>query len=48
MGCVASAYKHVGNNVKIGLGFNFGRFSDDLTDTTLDDRGLFLNVVGKF
>ncbi len=47
-GVVASAYKHVGNNVKVGVGFNFGQFSDDLTDTTLDDRGLFLNVVGKF
>ena len=29
-------------------GYNFGSFSDDLRDLTLDDRGVFLNMVGKF
>jgi hypothetical protein len=47
-GALAAVYKHVGNNAKIGVGYNFGRFSDDLTDLTHDDQGVFLNVIGKF
>ncbi|MEL6569896.1 MAG: hypothetical protein AAFQ22_15895, partial [Pseudomonadota bacterium] len=45
---LAAAYRHVGNNVKIGAGYNFGSFSDDLTDLTRDDKGVFVNVIGKF
>ncbi|MDQ7250415.1 DUF7507 domain-containing protein [Dongia sedimenti] len=48
LGAVAGLYYHVGDNLKIGAGFNAGRFSDDLRDVTLNDRGLFFNVVGKF
>ncbi|WP_338040693.1 hypothetical protein [Nitratireductor luteus] len=47
-GALVALYRHVGDNFKVGLGYNFGRFSDDLRDLTLDDQGLFLNVVGKF
>ncbi len=47
-GVVAGVYRHVGDNLKIGVGYNFGRFSDDVSDLTLDDSGVFLNVVGKF
>ncbi|WP_159586536.1 TonB-dependent receptor [Chelativorans xinjiangense] len=47
-GALAALYRHVGDNFKVGLGYNFGRFSDDLRDLTLDDQGIFLNVVGKF
>ncbi|MCB1415218.1 MAG: transporter, partial [Nitratireductor sp.] len=47
-GVLAGVYRHVGDNLKIGVGYNFGRFSDDLTDLTLDDKGFFVNVVGKF
>ena len=47
-GILAAAYRHVGNNVKLGVGYNFGSFSDDLTDLTLDDKGLFVNLVAKF
>jgi hypothetical protein len=47
-GALAAVYRHVGNNFKVGVGYNFGRFSDDLRDLTLDDEGAFLNVVGKF
>ena len=47
-GLVGAAYRHVGDNLKIGLGYNAGRFSDDLGDVTYDDRGIFLNVIGKF
>ncbi|WP_313077580.1 TonB-dependent receptor [Agrobacterium pusense] len=47
-GALTAVYRHVGNNFKVGVGYNFGKFSDDLRDLTLDDRGVFLNVVGKF
>jgi hypothetical protein len=45
---LGTIYRHVGNNAKIGLGYNFGSFSDDLTDIERDDQGLFLNVIAKF
>ncbi|MDR0251628.1 MAG: TonB-dependent receptor, partial [Brucellaceae bacterium] len=47
-GALTAVYRHVGNNFKVGVGYNFGRFSDDLRDLTMDDRGVFLNMVGKF
>ncbi len=47
-GLLAALYRHVGNNFKVGLGYNFGQFSDDLTDVTYNDEGVFLNIVGKF
>ncbi|WP_407492466.1 hypothetical protein [Pseudooceanicola sp. MF1-13] len=47
-GALASVYRHAGDNVKVGVGYNFGRFNDDLRDNKMDDKGLFLNVVAKF
>ena len=48
VGVLAAAYKHFGNNLQLGVGYNFGSFSDDLTDLTQDDQGLFVNLVAKF
>lgn len=47
-GVLAALYRHVGDNAKVGLGYNFTDFSDDLTDLSFDDEGLFLNIVAKF
>ena len=47
-GALAGVYRHIGDNLKVGVGYNFGQFSDDLTDVTLDDSGVFVNVIGKF
>ncbi len=47
-GAVAGIYRQVGDNLKIGVGYNFGRFSDSLTDLTLDDQGVFFNIIGQF
>lgn len=47
-GAVVALYRSFGDNVKVGVGYNFGKFSDDLRDLTLDDQGVFLNVIGKF
>ena len=47
-GALLAAYRHVGGNFKVGVGYNFGRFSDELQDLTLDDQGAFLNVIAKY
>jgi hypothetical protein len=47
-GALVAIYHHVGDNFKVGAGYNFGCFSDDLRDLTLNDEGVFLNVIGKF
>lgn len=47
-GVLAAVYRHFGNNAKVGVGYNFGTFSDDLTDLTFDDQGVFVNIIAKF
>ncbi|EBA11991.1 TonB-dependent receptor [Roseobacter sp. CCS2] len=47
-GVLATVYRHVGDHLKIGGGYNFGQFSDDLTDLVQDDQGLFINLVAKY
>lgn len=44
-GVLVAAYRHVGKNVKVGLGYNFTDYSDDLTDLSYRSRGWFLNVL---
>jgi len=46
-GMVLAIYRHIGKNIKLGLGYNFTSFSDDLTDYDYDHQGLFINLVGK-
>lgn len=46
-GALVAIYRHVGENFKMGLGYNFTDFSDDLTDLDYDSQGYFLNIVGK-
>ena len=40
-------YRHIGRNLKFGVGYNFTDFSDDLTDLDYDSQGFFINLVGK-
>lgn len=47
-GALVGVYRHVGDNAKIGVGYNFSDFSDDLTDFDGDSDGFFVNLVGKF
>jgi len=46
-GALVALYRQVGNHVKLGAGYNFSSFSDDLTDLDYDHQGLFINIVGK-
>ncbi len=45
-GALAAVSRYFGDHVKLGLGYNFTDFSDDLTDLSFDHQGLFLNVTG--
>lgn len=47
-GVQAGVYRHVGENVKVGLGYEWGDVSGDASDIDYEGRGLMLNVVGKF
>jgi len=47
-GALLGIYRHVGDNAKVGVGYNFSKFSDDLTDFENDSDGFFVNLVGKF
>ncbi|TRD11943.1 hypothetical protein FGU71_08800 [Erythrobacter insulae] len=48
LGALAGAYRHIGDNVKIGLGYSWSDFSDDLTDQSYSSHGPFLNILGRF
>ncbi len=45
-GYLLAIYRHMGNHMKLGAGYNFTDFSDDLTDLSYRSRGPFLNILG--
>jgi flagellar motor protein MotB len=47
-GALVGIYRHVGNHLKMGVGYNFSDFSDDLTQMDYRHQGLFINLIGKF
>ena len=47
-GGLLGAYRHFGQNMKLGVGYNFTDFSDDLTDLDYESKGIFVNAIGKF
>ncbi len=46
-GALLAIYRHIGDNVKLGVGYNFTNFSDDLTDLSYKSQGVFINLIGK-
>jgi len=46
-GSLLGIYRHIGKNIKFGVGYNFTDFSDDLTDLDYDSQGVFINLVAK-
>jgi hypothetical protein len=46
-GALAAVSRYFGDHLKIGLGYNFTDFSDDLTDLSYDHHGVFLNLTGS-
>jgi len=47
-GFLAGIDRDLGANFRVGVGYNFTDFSDDLTDFDYDHKGWFLNLVGKY
>ncbi len=45
-GALLAISRYLGDNVKLGLGYSFADFSDDLTDLDYDHQGFFLNLTG--
>ena len=43
-----SVGKHVGDNLKFAVGYNFTRFDDSLLNRDADLKGWFVNLVGKY
>jgi hypothetical protein len=45
-GALVTIYRQLGDNFKVGVGYNFTDFSEDLTDLSYDHQGVFFNLVG--
>jgi hypothetical protein len=45
-GALLMLYRYLGKNFKLGVGYNFTDFSEDLTDLSYDENGIFFNLIG--
>jgi hypothetical protein len=45
-GALVVVSRYLNEHFKVGAGYNFTDFSDDLTDLSFDHRGVFLNLTG--
>ena len=45
-GALLAIYRYIGKHLKVGAGYNFTDFSEDLTDLSYDHQGAFINIVG--
>ena len=46
-GFLTGVYRHLSDHIKVGVGYNFTDFSDDLTNLGYTSHGLFINAIGK-
>ena len=47
-GVLVAVYRHLGNNMKFGVGYNFTNYSDNLTDLSYRSHGWFMNGMAKY
>lgn len=47
-GWLVGVDRRVGENFKVGVGYNFTEFSDDMTELKYDQKGFFLNMAGFY
>jgi hypothetical protein len=47
-GALLAVYRHLGEHMKLGAGYNFTNYSDDLTDLSYRSHGWFINAVAKY
>ena len=45
-GTLVVVSRYLGRHIKIGAGYNFTDFSDDLTDLSFDHQGAFITLTG--
>jgi hypothetical protein len=45
-GALLALYRHLDEGVKVGIGYNFTNYSDNLTDLSYRSRGWFINILG--
>ncbi|MBN1240893.1 MAG: flagellar motor protein MotB, partial [Gammaproteobacteria bacterium] len=45
-GALVVVSRYVGRHIKLGTGYNFTSFSDDLTDLSFDHQGAFISLTG--
>jgi hypothetical protein len=48
LGFLLGIYRHVHENVKVGVGYNFTDYSENLADVSYRSRGMFFNILGTF
>jgi lipopolysaccharide assembly outer membrane protein LptD (OstA) len=46
-GALTTISRYLGDHLKIGVGYNFTDFSDNLTDLSFDHHGVFLSLTGS-
>ena len=46
-GALAAVYRYLGEHMKVGGGYNFTNFSDDLTNLSYHHQGAFINFIGS-
>lgn len=47
-GALLGIYRHIGNNAKVGIGYEWGQVSEDMTDLDYESSGVFVNLIAKF
>lgn len=47
-GLLIGVYRHITDNFKMGVGYNFTDFSDNLTDLSYRSHGWFINAIAAF
>ncbi|MCZ6773372.1 MAG: OmpA family protein [Proteobacteria bacterium] len=45
-GALATVSRYFGDHLKLGVGYNFTDFSEDLTNLSFDHHGFFINLTG--
>ena len=47
-GWLVGVDRHINENFRVGIGYNFTQFSDKLTSLDFDHKGVFLNLTGVY
>jgi uncharacterized repeat protein (TIGR01451 family) len=47
-GVLAGLYRQIGDNLRVGVGYNFTDFTDDLMDLDYKSHGWFIDVTGSY